>query len=147
MSHFNKFMEYVRSEIGEIERSTLLAGPDSLEDIDRNLYAYGLYVIDQANKLDPELEVQSSNELDYAEHKNHFLQFYSDVQIGGRHYRVIIDECEFLYGKMAEDPMDFHNSTVAQIRSVIKNYHHILNHVESNLNEHYNPGEVRPDHE
>jgi hypothetical protein len=58
---------------------------------------------------------------------------------------VILDECEFLYGKLAEDAMDFHNSTVAQIRSIIKNYHHVLNHVRASLDEDaYNPAEQLP---
>jgi hypothetical protein len=43
--------------------------------------------------------------------------------MGGRKYRVILNECEFFYGKMADDPATFHNMTVSQIRSVIKNYH------------------------
>jgi hypothetical protein len=43
---------------------------------------------------------------------------------------------------MAEDAMDFHNSTVAQVSSEIKNYHHVLNDVAPNFNDKaYNPGD------
>lgn len=59
-----------------------------------------------------------------------------------RRYRVILDETEFYYGTLADDAMDFHNSTVAQVRSIIKNYHHVLNHVNPNLDDKaYNPGD------
>lgn len=145
MGHIERFLEFARNELGDIDGDSLVNGPDTIEDVDDNLYTYGRYVIDRAKSLDPQLEVDCTNALDYFEHKNHFLQFYSDYEIGGRKYRVILDECEFLYGKMAEDALDFHNSTVAQIRYVIKNYHHVLNHVSPNLDDKaYNPGDSLP---
>lgn len=142
MSHFDRFMEYAKTEIGELFEPFIFNGPDSIDEIDTNLYAYGQYVIHCAKSIDPSIVADCSNVLDYAEHKSHWLQFHSDYQIGGRQYRVILDECEFYFGKMAEDAMDFHNSTVAQIRSVIKNYHHVLNHVVPNFNDKvYQPAE------
>lgn len=139
MSHLEKFLDYARTDMGEISQEELYNGPDTVEEVDRFLYEYGQYVLNRVEELDPDVEADTSNIIDHSEHKNHWLQFYSDVQIGGRQYRVVLDECEFLYGKMAEDPMDFHNSTVGQIRSVIKNYNHVLNHVQSKLREHYSP--------
>lgn len=142
MDHFDKFIEYARSEIGEVDGNSIFKGPDFVDDVDHNLYAYGRYVIDRARELDPELDVDASNEIDYAEHKNHFLVFYSDYFIGSRAYRVILEEREFIYGKMAEDTQDFHNQTDSLIRSLIRNYHHVLNHVNLNPNpEAYNPME------
>jgi hypothetical protein len=145
MGHLDRFLEFARNEIGEIDGDSLFNGPDSVEDVDLILYAYAGYVIDCAKSLDAELKVDSSNIIDYTEHKSHFLQFHSDYEIGGRRYRIILDECQFNFGKMAEDTMDFHNSTVAQIRSVIKNYHHVLNHVNPKLEEKaYNPANNLP---
>lgn len=151
MNHFDKFIEYARNEIGEVDGDNIFNGPDFVDDVDHNLYAYGRYVIDRAKDLDPVLDVDASNEIDYAEHKNHFLVFHSDYFIGSRAYRVILEECEFMYGKMAEDTQDFHNQTDSLIRSLIRNYHHVLNHIEPNLNSRlYNLAdfmEARPDHE
>lgn len=145
MSHLEKFLEYARNEVGEIFEPAIFNGPDSIDEVGTNLYAYGMYVIHCAKSLDPELHVDSSNVLDYAEHKSHFLQFHADYQIGGREYRIILDESQFYFGKMAEDAMDFHNETVAQVRSIIKNYHHVLNHIKPNLDDRsYNPGDSLP---
>jgi len=142
MGHLEKFLDYARSDMGEISQEELYNAPDSVEEVDRFLYEYGQYVLDNVREVDPAVNVATSNVIDHAEHKNHFLQFYSDVQIGGRQYRVVLDECEFRYGKIAEGPMDFHNFTVGQIRSVIKNYNHVLNHVEHDLKEHYSPSKT-----
>jgi hypothetical protein len=142
MSHLEKFLEYARNELGEISQEDLYSGPDSLDEVDRILYEYGQYVLNIVREIDSEVDADTSNDIDYAEHKNHWLQFYSDVQIGGKMYRVILMENEYLYGKIAEDPQDFHNCAVADIRNLIRHYHHVQNHVEGNLNDgYYNTGD------
>lgn len=57
MNHFDKFLEYARNEIGEVDGDSIFKGPDSIEEVDHNLYAFGRYIIDQAKLIDPELEV------------------------------------------------------------------------------------------
>lgn len=57
----------------------------------------------------------------------------------------MLDEIQFYHGKMAEDAADFHNESVAQIRSIIKNYHHVLNHINPSLDDRaYNPVDSLP---
>ena len=85
-NHFDKFLEYAIKEVGEIDGDSIFKRPDSIESVDQNLYAYGRYIVDQAKKIDPEINVDTSNEIHHAEHKNHYLTFHSDYQIGGRRY-------------------------------------------------------------
>lgn len=142
MGHLERFLEYARSDLGEISQEELYNGPESVEEIDRILYEYGQYILNTAKGIDPDVEADTSNDIDYAEHKDHWLQFYSDIQMGGRMYRVILMENEYLSGKMAEDPQDFHNCAVADIRNLIKHYHHVQNHVIANFDDSaYNPAE------
>jgi hypothetical protein len=65
MGHIEKFLEFARNEIGEIDGDSIVNGPDSIEDIDDSLYAYGRYVIDCAKPTEPELDVDCTNALDY----------------------------------------------------------------------------------
>jgi hypothetical protein len=60
-SHFDRFIKYAGDEIGKIDGDSIFKGPDSLDDIGRNLYGCGRYVIDQAREVDPEVEVATSN--------------------------------------------------------------------------------------
>ena len=145
MDHAKRFLEFVRSQSTEIDDDAIYNSLSSAAEAETVLFAYGEYLLDCTKMCEPELIAYPSTVIDYADLKNHYLQFVSEYQIGGRKYAVVLDETEYLHGKMAEDAMDFHNSTVAQIRSVIKNYHHILNHVRLDLDDKaYNPGDSLP---
>ena len=145
MIHAERFLECVRNQSVEIDDDALFDTLSTAAEAETLLFAYGQYVLDCAMTHDPALSAYPSTVIDYADLKNHYLQFVSEYQIGGRKYAVVLDESEYLHGKLAEDAVDFHNSTVAQIRSIIKNYHHVLNHIKPNLDDKaYNPADSLP---
>lgn len=78
--------------------------------------------------------------MDYAEHKNHFVMLYADIDFGGRYFRVILSDIEYTYREIAKNQRGFNHDSKEIITDTIRNYHHVLNHVNPCFNaETYNP--------
>ena len=145
MTWLEQLLKYSRDQLWEIESQNIFSGADSIEDIDRTLYAYGSFKVDTVTeyareKLDEQIEIDPRVRLDHSEHREFFIDYISKYRLGGREYEIVIDtDCCYL-GKICEDPMEFENEFVAGVRSLLKNYFHVQNHVRVNLDEKaYNP--------
>lgn len=143
MNYGEKFRKFYEDLYGPlVDDDYLFAESYSIEEDDMRLGALGSFYVKEATKLDPEIEVDWGLDMDYAEHKNHFVNIYSDVQIGGRPFRVILEDLEYIYGKIAGNQEEFERDSDSIVRKIISDYQHVLNHVRPNLDPHaYNPME------
>jgi hypothetical protein len=134
MGYFDRFKKfYEEMYVQPADDDYPLAESYSIEEDDMRLGALGCFYVDEARKLEPELDVDSALEMDYAEHKNHFVTIYSDVQIGGKPFRVILEDLEYINGRVAENREDFERDSDYLVKRIISDYHHVLNHVNPNL--------------
>lgn len=152
MTWLDNFVKYSRENLWELETSNIFNGADSLEGVDKTLYAYGSFKVDTATryareKLDEEIEIDPRVRLDHCEHKEFYIDYVSKFRLGGREYEVTIDTDDCYTGKVCERPAEFENEVVAGVRSLLKNYFHVQNHVKENLDEKaYNPAkDFRPE--
>lgn len=152
MTWFDKFLQYSRENLWEVETDNAFSGAESLEDIDKTLYAYGSFKVHIATeyarqKLDEEIQIDPRVRLDHCEHKNFEIDYVSTYRLGGREYEIIIDSDQCYAGKICDGPMEFENEFVAGVRSLLKNYFHVQNHVKENFDEKaYNPAkDFRPE--
>lgn len=152
MTWLEQLLKYSRDQLWEIEPQSIFNGSDSIEDVDKTLYAYGSFKVDMVTqyareKLDEQIEIDPRVRLDQAEHKEFYIDYVSKYRLGGREYEIVVDtDCCYM-GKICEDPMEFENEFVAGVRSLLKNYFHVQNHVKENLDEKaYNPAkDFRPE--
>jgi len=155
MTWLEQLLKYSRESLWELEPDSVFNGADSIEGVDKTLYAYGSFkvqmVTDYANeKLDEQIEIDPRVRLDQYEHKEFSIDYTSTFRLGGREYEVIIDTDMCYLGKICDGPEEFENEFVAGVRSLLKNYFHVQNHVKENLDEKaYNPArdfraEARP---
>lgn len=123
-----------------LDSSSLLEGSSTIEIDDARLGALGSFYAKEIKSIDPDVDVESSLDMDYAEHKNHFVMLYADVDFGGRYFRVILSDFEYMYGKIASSQREFNKDSREIIEDAIRNYHHVLNHVNPRFGaETYNP--------
>jgi hypothetical protein len=143
MGYFDSFKKLYEEMYGQLtDDDYLLAESYSIEEDDMRLGALGSFYAGEAKKMDPEIDVDSSLEMDYAEHKNHFVMIYSDVDFGGRKFRVILNDIEYVNGRIADSASQFDRDSKEVIESVVRNYYHVLNHVNPNFDRRaYNPME------
>lgn len=133
MGYFRRFKKFYEEMYGQLtDDDYLLAESYSIEGDDMRLGALGCFYVDEARKLDSEIEVDSALEMDYAEHKNHFVTVYSDVQIGGKPFRVTLEDLEYINGRIALDQDEFERDSDYVIKRIVSSYHHVRNHVNPN---------------
>lgn len=134
------YAEMYGSRIDSIDAEYLLHESGTIEEDDERLGSLGAFLAQEAKKIDPEIDVDSALEMDYAEHKNHFVLVYSDVEIGGKAFRVTLWEREYMNGRIAESPRSFNVEAAEAVRDIVGGYHHVLNHVKAGFDETaYNP--------
>lgn len=152
MTWLERFLEYSKKELWEVDMQDIFAGADSVADVDRTLFAYASFKIDLAKnyareKLKDEIAIEPKVRLDHEEHKNFEIDYITTYRLGGRYYEIIIDSDQCYAGKICEGTTDFENEIVAGVRSLLKNYFHVCNHVRPELDEKaYNPArDFRPE--
>lgn len=134
MDYCDRFKKLYEEMYGSmIDEDYLLTESGSIEEDNIRLGTLGEFYVREAIKVDSEIEVQSALEMDYAEHKNHFVTIYSDVQIGGKPFRVVLEDLEYIYGKIAESNDEFERDSDYIVKRIVSSYHHVLNHVRPNL--------------
>ncbi|MEP0825930.1 MAG: hypothetical protein HRF40_10625 [Nitrososphaera sp.] len=143
MGYYENFRKFYEELYGPLcDEDYLLSESWSIEEDDMRLGALGSFYVEEATKLDPEVEVDWGLDMDYAEHKNHFVNIYSDVQMGGRPFRVILEDLEYIFGRIADSKEEFDKDSDYVVKRIVSDYHHVLNHVRPDLDPHaYNPAE------
>lgn len=92
MSHYDRFIEYLRSEHGDFGLTDIVHGPDSIVDTEKLLFGYGMYVLENARYLKPNIQVDVSVRMDHQEHKEHVVYWDGKYLVGGREYVVPLDK-------------------------------------------------------
>lgn len=141
---YRKFKGFYKEMYGldgrDVDADYLLHESGSMEEDDQRLGALGAFFAQEARKVDPEIDIDSALEMDYAEHKNHFVLAYSDVEIGGKAFRVTLWETEYMNGRIADNPQRFNAEAAEDVRDIVGGYHHVLNHVKAGFDDAaYNP--------
>jgi hypothetical protein len=152
MTWLDQLLQYSRENLWELATDSIFNGADSIEDVDKTLYSYGSFKVLVASgyareKLGEDIEIDPRVRLDHGSHKDFMIDYVGTYQMGGRNYEVVIDTDDCYLGKICDGPLEFENEFVAGVRSLLKNYFHVQNHVKENLDEKaYNPAkDFRPE--
>jgi hypothetical protein len=152
MAWLEQLLQYSRENLWELETDNVFNGADSIEDVDKTLYSFGSFKVLVASsyareKLGEDIEIDPRVRLDHGSHRDFMIDYVSEYQLGGRKYEVVIDTDDCYLGKICDGPREFENEFVAGVRSLLKNYFHVQNHIKENLDEKaYSPAkDFRPE--
>lgn len=146
MSHYDAFVRYM-SGTTPISHEDLLNGPAEVTDLDKMMFGYGDYVVDCARQFCAGMRVIPRVQIDHEEHKNNVLHWIGTFTLGGREYEMLLERQGFYQGKLVDSLAEFHNTAIADVRSVLKNYLHVNHHIIRKLDQKfYNPAQkIRPE--